>query len=105
MLEEMGFAHVDADESGKKLYSATAEGRAYLEENRDSVEALVERTHMTARAMSRMAAPMAIRQAMHMLKRALVMRGALWSADEAKRVRAIIEKAAHEISRGGKAEG
>lgn len=102
MLEEMGHAKVDTDDSGKKLYSATDAGRAYLEENRDAVEALVERTHMTARAMARAAAPMAIRQAMHTLKRALVLRGALWSADEAKRVRAIIARAAHEISRGGK---
>jgi len=103
MLEEMGYARVDASEAGsKKLYVVTDEGKAYLDENRDTVEALMSRMEATARAMSKMAAPMAIRQAMHTLKRALFMRGALWSETEAKRVRAIIEKAAAEITKGDK---
>jgi len=101
MLEEMGYASVDTSEGGgKKLYVITDEGRAYLQENRDTVDALMARLEVTARAMSKAAAPMAIRQAMHTLKRALFMRGAMWSEAEAKRVRAIIERAAAEISKG-----
>lgn len=101
MLEEMGYASIDTSEGGtKKLYVVTDEGRAYLEENRDTVDALMARMEVTARAASKWAAPMAIHQAMHTLKRAVVMRGALWSDAEAKRVRAIIEKAAAEISKG-----
>lgn len=102
LLEEMGYASVDTSEGGgRKLYAITEGGKAYLDENRDTVEALMARMEVTARTMSKMAAPMAIRQAMHTLKRALFMRGAIWSEAEAKRVRAIIEKAAAEISKGG----
>ena len=101
MLEEMGYARVDTSEGGtKKLYIVTDEGRAYLDENRDTVDALMARMEVTARAASKYAAPMAIHEAMRTLKRALIMRGALWSEAEAKRVRAIIEKAAAEISKG-----
>ena len=101
MLEEMGYARVDTSEGGtKKLYIVTDEGKAYLDENRDTVDALMARMEVTANTARRFAAPLAIREAMHTLKRALVMRGALWSEAEAKRVRAIIEKAAAEISKG-----
>jgi len=101
MLEEMGYARVDTSEGGtKKLYIITDEGRAYLDENRDTVDALIARMEVTARAASKYAAPLAIHEAMRTLKRALIMRGALWSEAEAKRVRAIIEKAAAEISEG-----
>ena len=101
MLDEMGYARVDTSEPGtKKLYTVTDEGRAYLDENRDTVDALIARMEVTARAASKYAAPIAIHEAMRTLKRALIMRGALWSESEAKRVRAIIEKAAAEISKG-----
>lgn len=103
MLEEMGYARVEAsDASSRKLYVVTTEGTAYLDENRETVEALMSRMETTARALSKAAAPMAIRHAMHALKHALVMRGAMWSDVEAKRVRAILEKAAAEIMNGGK---
>src|SRR3954464_9114864 len=89
MLDEMGYARVDTSEPGtKKLYTVTDEGRAYLEENRDTVDALIARMEVTARAASKYAAPIAIHEAMRTLKRALIMRGALWSESEAKRVRA-----------------
>ena len=101
MLDEMGYARVDTSEPGtKKLYTVTDEGRAYLDENRDTVDALIARMEVTARVASKYAAPIAIHEAMRTLKRALIMRGALWSESEAKRVRAIIEKAAAEISKG-----
>src|SRR5258708_4813180 len=41
-LEEAGYVTAQADGS-KKLYSITAEGRAYLEENRDFVDSVLER--------------------------------------------------------------
>ena len=100
MLEEMGYATIDTSEGGtRKLYVVTDEGRAYLEENRDTVDALIARMEVTARAASKYAAPIVIHEAMHTLKRALVMRASQWSEADAKRVRAIIEKAAAEISK------
>jgi len=101
LLEEMGHARVETqDGDTRKLYHITPEGSAWLEENRDAVEAVMARLQVTANAMSRMAAPNAIREAMHTLRHALSLHGPQWTADEARRVRAIIEKAAAEIAKG-----
>jgi DNA-binding PadR family transcriptional regulator len=37
-LEDLGYAKVTTEENGKKIYSITAEGKVYLDENKDAVE-------------------------------------------------------------------
>ncbi|MBV8156231.1 MAG: PadR family transcriptional regulator [Dyella sp.] len=101
LLEELGHASVQNDE-GKKLYSITEEGKAFLAENKDAVDAVMSRMEQTAKMFARAAAPMALREAMHNLKRALFMHGGPWNAAEVKRIRDIIQKAAEEIAKGGK---
>jgi DNA-binding PadR family transcriptional regulator len=100
LLEEMGHARADADDSGKKQYAISAEGVAFLDENRDAVRALNERLQATAKTMSRMSAPMAIRKAMHALKFALLGHHRSWDAAETRRVVGVLERAAAEIERG-----
>ena len=56
----------------------------------------------TAKMFARAAAPMALREAMHNLKRALFMHGGPWNTAEVKRIRDIIQKAVEEIAKGGK---
>ncbi len=101
LLEELGHASVQ-NEEGKKLYSITDEGKAFLAENKDAVDAVMSRMEQTAKMFARAAAPMALREAMHNLKRALFMHGGPWNAAEVKRIRDIIQKAADEIAKGGK---
>ncbi|WP_232823405.1 PadR family transcriptional regulator [Dyella sp. C9] len=101
LLEELGYANVESGD-GKKLYSITAEGQAFLAENKDAVDAVMSRMQQTAQMFSRAAAPMALREAMHNLKRALFIHGGPWDAAEVKRIREIIQKAADEIAKGGK---
>jgi DNA-binding PadR family transcriptional regulator len=43
MLEDMGFARATPEESGKKIYSITPEGRAHLEEHGGTVDDIFER--------------------------------------------------------------
>jgi DNA-binding PadR family transcriptional regulator len=43
LLEDLGYASVATEESGKKVYSITDEGRKYLEENKDAVDDIFER--------------------------------------------------------------
>ncbi len=43
LLEELGYASVEAQEGGKKLYSATDAGRAFLVENQKIVDGLFAR--------------------------------------------------------------
>lgn len=104
MLEEMGHVKVDSEEAGRKRYAITDAGRAYLDENRDEVEAVTERTERKARFAAKLATPMAIRKAMHELKHALLMRATKWDKAEAERIVAILERAAREIASGGKSE-
>ena len=100
MLEELGYAEVTSEQGGRKLYAITAAGRAYLDENRDAVDAVTARTERSARMAAKMAAPMSVRKAMHALKHAMLMRGSDWSKADAERVADILERAASAIASG-----
>lgn len=102
MLEEMGHIEVQSEESGRKRYAITDTGRTFLDENREAVEAVTERTERKARFAAKLATPVAIRNAVHALKHALAMRISKWDKAEAERVVAILERAAREIASGGK---
>lgn len=99
LLEELGHASVQNDE-GKKLYTITEEGKAFLAENKDAVDAVMSRMEQTAKMFARAAAPMALREAMHNIKRALFMHGGPWNADEVKRIAGILKRAADDIAKG-----
>jgi DNA-binding PadR family transcriptional regulator len=43
LLEDLGYASVIPEESGKKVYSITPEGQKYLEDNKGAVEDIFER--------------------------------------------------------------
>ena len=98
LLEELGHASVEND-GGKKLYTITAEGKAFLAENKEAVDTVMSRMEQTAKMFARAAAPMALREAMHSLKRALFMHGGPWNTEEVKRIGDIIRKAAEEIAK------
>lgn len=103
MLEELGYASVENEQGGRKLYVITDDGRAYLDANRTAVEAIIERTRESARMFAKLSVPMSVRKAMHALKHAVLMRGGDWKA-EAQRVAAILERAATEIAAGRKSD-
>lgn len=100
MLEELGYAEVASTQGNRKLYAITAEGRAFLDENRAAVEAVTARTERSAQRAAKMAAPAAVRDAMHALKYALLMRGIRWDKAETLRVAAILQRAAKDIAAG-----
>jgi DNA-binding PadR family transcriptional regulator len=43
LLEDLGYASVATDEGGRKVYSITDEGRAYLSDNRSAVDDIFDR--------------------------------------------------------------
>lgn len=100
LLEEMGYVAAQSEESGRKRFAITNEGRAFLDENRATVEAVMQSTQRKARFAAKLATPMAIRDAVHALKHALAMRASKWDKAEAERVIAILERAAREIAAG-----
>jgi DNA-binding PadR family transcriptional regulator len=105
MLEEMGYATVENEQGGRKLYAITDAGRAFLEANRAAVDAMTERNRHSARMIAKLSLPLAVRKAMHALKHAVLMHGADWNKAEAQRIAAILERAAAEIAAGRADEG
>lgn len=100
LLEELGHVRAGASDGSKKLFEITDDGRAFLDANRAAVDGAMNRMTMVARMMGGDRPPEAVHQAMHTLKTALMFRRSGWDAAEAERVRAIIERAALEISGG-----
>jgi len=102
LLEEAGYAEVVNTGSNRKQYTITAEGRAYLDENRDAAESLVERMDLAGRMASKMRLPVTLRTAFRQLKGAVLGHPNNWDAEETARVIGIIERAAAEIARPAK---
>ncbi|UGX87032.1 PadR family transcriptional regulator [Phyllobacterium meliloti] len=101
-LEEIGQVTAAASEGSKKLYTITEEGLAYLAENKNLVDAVRTRMGMVARSMAGQRAPEAIAHAMDTLRTALHLHSHGWDAEEAERVRKILEQAALDIESGKK---
>ena len=112
-LEDLGYATVET-EGSRKRYSITEEGRAHLELNRASLDSIMEafshigsRMDDVRRAMGADEEDGNLRREIHAARHAL--RAALQgkrrcSAAEAKRIAAILERAAREIADGPQVE-
>ena len=100
LLEEQDHVTSSESASGKKLYTITVLGRAYLDENRAQVDGILARLDMFARVQARKALPERVHQAMHTLKHALLLNKSSWSEAEAERVSAVLEQAANAIVDG-----
>ena len=100
LLEEQDHVTSSESASGKKLYTITELGRAYLDENRAQVDGILARLDMFARVQAKNALPERVHQAMHTLKHALLLNKTSWSEAEAERVSAVLEQAANAIVDG-----
>lgn len=69
LLEDMGLASQTAGEAGRKLYTITPEGVAYLQDNRTTVEEVEQRLSQTRASFKN--EPVEIEQALQNLKSAL----------------------------------
>lgn len=101
LLEESGQIRAVDEVGQKRLYEVTEEGMAYLEENRNTVDAVMTRMAVAARAMAGGKAPRSVHEAFHTLMAAVRFHSRGWDEAEAERVRLIIEKAAKDVSDGG----
>jgi len=101
LLEETGLIAPEPGEGQRRRFGITAEGKAFLDANRETVDAVRTRMGMMARSMAGQRPPEAVVQAMHTLKAALFMQRRPWNEREVARVRTIIERAAGDIEGGG----
>lgn len=96
MLEDMGYARVTPEESGKKVYEITDEGRKYLEDNRSAVDDIFSR--ITEFAQSIFGEPMMqVHRAMKDVGRAVYVQNAKRTPEQLKRISDILAHAAAEI--------
>lgn len=100
LLEDQGQLASTADEGGKRVFSLTEAGQAWLDENRTAVDGVMARMRLAARMMSGQLAPEVVREAMHTLRQAILTKPGDWSEAETGRVIEILMNAVREI--GGK---
>ncbi len=98
LLEDEGLLTV-TPEGGKRVYTLTDAGKAWLSENRAAVDGVMERMRMAARAMSGAATPDTVHETLRTLSQAIQMKPGDWSLEEEARVVEILMNAAREISR------
>ena len=98
LLEEMEQVRAAAADGARKLFEITDQGRAFLEENRATLDGVMARMGLAARHMSGRAWPESVHQTMHTLKHALLLRPGDWTESEAARVNKILQQAVEAIS-------
>ena len=100
MLEEMGLIAMTPGEGGKKLYAVTDEGKARLEAEKETVDALFARIAAVRERFADGRAPQIIR-AMENLKMALRLRVERGGLDEAQAsaIAAALDAAAQAVER------
>ena len=98
LLEDLGYATVVPEEGGKKIYTITNEGRAYLADNKSAVEDIFERiANLGASFISE--GMMDINRAMGSVGRATYAPASSYMRDKdtVAKVKEILERAAREI--------
>lgn len=100
-LDDMGYAAIEAGESGRKLYSITPEGEAFLAANRAAADELLARIGAAGDG-GRHQVPAPVVRAMENLRLALRLRLRQGPLDPAtaERIAAALDAAAREVERG-----
>jgi DNA-binding PadR family transcriptional regulator len=101
LLEEQGFTSIADEDSGKKLYRATEDGKAFLKTNQATVDAIQARIDALARERS-VVPDVRIIRAIENLKTALRLRlaGGPIPDERSSTIAAAIDAAAAEAERG-----
>ena len=101
LLEEMGQIAATEGDGNRKQFAITAEGEAYLTENRTAAEAVKARMREVASEQADRPAP-EIQRAIENLRNVLYMRGERGpiDRDEAKRIAETLDRAARDIENG-----
>jgi DNA-binding PadR family transcriptional regulator len=97
MLEDMGYAKVNLEEGGKKVYEITDEGRKYLAENRPMVDDIFAR--ISEFAQNLFGEPMMqVHRAFKDVGRAVYVRDLKRTPEQLARIAEILERAAREVT-------
>jgi len=96
MLEDLGYARVTPEESGKKVYQITDEGRAHLAENKPLMDDILER--ISDFAQNVFGEPMMeVHRGFKNIGRSIYAKNASRTPEQIKKVVEILQRAASEI--------
>ncbi|WNW13702.1 PadR family transcriptional regulator [Pseudomonas sp. DTU_2021_1001937_2_SI_NGA_ILE_001] len=98
-LEESQLIHGDTD-AGKRCYTLTDTGRAWLAEQRVAMENVRLRIEVSKRALRGHDRPAEIHEAVHNVRHALQMHHGRWTPEEIIRVRDLLNETAKAIAGG-----
>ena len=98
LLADEGLIAGIEDSTGKRVFSVTEAGKAWLDDNRAAVDGVMQRMTLAARMVSGEQAPDVVREALHTLHQAIVTKPGAWSDPETARVVESLMKAVREIS-------
>jgi len=98
LLADEGLIAGIEDATGKRVFTVTEAGKAWLDENRAAVDGVMQRMTLAARMVSGEQAPDVVREALHTLRQAIVTKPGDWSDPETARVVESLMKAVREIS-------
>jgi DNA-binding PadR family transcriptional regulator len=100
LLEEQDQIRATAHDGTKKRFEITEAGRAVVQESQATIDGIFARIALVKRSLADRTAPESVRQAMHTLRHALMLRPGAWSEAETGRILAILQRAAREIAEG-----
>ena len=83
---------------GKQVFSVTEAGKVWLDENRAAVDGVMQRMALAARLISGEQTPDVVKEALHTLRQAVIMKPGEWSEPETAKVVEALMKAVREIS-------
>ncbi len=98
MLADEGLIAGVEDGAGKRIFSLTGAGQAWLDENRTAVDGVMQRMALAARLISGEQTPDVVKEALHTLRQAVIMKPGDWSDAETARVVESLMKAVREVS-------
>ena len=98
LLEELGYASLTAGDGGKKLYTVTPEGLAFLEQNKTQVDGLFARIDQAGSGRDFAPRIMRARGNVKLALRLRLSSGPL-NGEQVDRIAAALDAAAHEIER------
>jgi len=98
MLADEGLIVGVEDSAGKRIFTLTEAGHAWLNENRTAVDGVMQRMALAARLVSGEQTPDVVKEALHTLRQAVIMKPGEWSDVETARVVESLMRAVREVS-------
>ena len=98
MLADEGLIAGVEDSGGKRIFTLTEAGQSWLDENRTAVDGVMQRMALAARLISGEQTPEVVKEALHTLRQAVIMKPGDWSDAETARVVESLMKAVREVS-------